>query len=179
MEFLLRCTRWVDALTDRCATIAKWAVVASCAISALNAFSRFFFSISSNAWLEIQWYLFAACVMMGAAQVLRVNEHVRVDIFYGPVSSRRKVFIDLFGLCIFLLPSMGFLLLMSWPFFTQMFLSGEMSQSAGGLIRWPAALLLPLGFTLILLQGLAEIVKRIAWLMNKLDMNLHYERPLQ
>ncbi|AKJ30900.1 sugar transporter [Caldimonas brevitalea] len=172
-------TRLVDAINDGFAWIAQWAVIASCFISAGNAAIRYSFSYSSNAWLEIQWYLFAACVMCGAAQVLRLNEHVRVDVFYGRLSGRAKVWVDLFGLVFFLVPVMVVMLIYSVPMFIQFFNSGEMSGNAGGLIRWPAVLTLPLGFGLVLLQGSAEIIKRVLWLMNRYEMNTHYERPLQ
>jgi TRAP-type mannitol/chloroaromatic compound transport system permease small subunit len=179
VNLLLKWTRWVDWLTDRFGVIAKWAVLASCFISAGNALIRYMLSESSNAWLEIQWYLFAACVMLGASQVLRVNEHVRVDVFYGRLSGRGKVLVDLFGLIVFLLPVMALMLYYSWPLFLRMYETGEMSNSAGGLIRWPVMLTLPLGFALMLLQGVAEVIKRIAWLMHRHEMDTHYERPLQ
>lgn len=179
MDGLLRLVRWVDALNDRFAWIAQWAVAASCAISAGNAVIRYSLDYSSNAWLEIQWYLFAACVMLGASQVLRLNEHVRVDVLYGHLPSRGKVAIDLFGLIFFLMPVMLLMLWLSIPLFTNMYITKEMSSNAGGLIRWPAMLMLPLGFAMMSLQGLAEIVKRIGWLMHRYEMDTHYERPLQ
>jgi TRAP-type mannitol/chloroaromatic compound transport system permease small subunit len=179
MRALLVFAHAVDWLNDRFGWIAEWAVFLSCFISAGNAVIRYAFDYSSNGFLEIQWYLFAACVMLGASQVLRVNEHVRVDIFYGRFSGRGKVFIDLFGLVVFLLPVMVAMLWFSWPVFMRMYTSGEMSNNAGGLIRWPAMLLLPLGFSMVLLQGLSEIVKRVAWLMRLHEMDTHYERPLQ
>lgn len=179
MNALLAMARWVDWLNDRFGTIAKVAVIASCFISAGNALIRYGLSISSNAWLEIQWYLFAACVMLGASQVLRVNEHVRVDLIYGRLSGRGKVFVDLFGLVFFLVPMTAIMAWLSWPLFAEMLRTGEMSGNAGGLIRWPAMLMLPLGFLLVLLQSLGEIVKRVAWLQHKFDMDIHYERPLQ
>ncbi|MDP3135716.1 MAG: TRAP transporter small permease subunit [Burkholderiaceae bacterium] len=179
MKTLLAITRCIDWVTDRFGGIAKWAVVLSCFISALNAVVRYTFDYSSNGFLEIQWYLFAACVMMGSAQVLRVNEHVRVDVFYGQLSSRGKVYIDLLGLVFFLLPAMTVMLYLSVPLFVKMFISHEMSSNAGGLVRWPAMFMLPLGFTLVLLQGLSEIIKRIGWLTNTYEMNVQYERPLQ
>jgi TRAP-type mannitol/chloroaromatic compound transport system permease small subunit len=111
--------------------------------------------------------------------VLRVNEHVRVDVFYGRLSGRGKVLVDLFGLIVFLLPVMALMLYYSWPLFLRMYETGEMSNSAGGLIRWPVMLTLPLGFALMLLQGVAEVIKRIAWLMHRHEMDTHYERPLQ
>jgi TRAP-type mannitol/chloroaromatic compound transport system permease small subunit len=179
MKFLLRCALWFDGLSQRLGTLASWAVFLSCFISCANAFVRFGFSNSSNAWLEIQWYLFAACVMLGAAWVLRVNEHVRVDILYGRLSARGKVCVDLLGLIVFLLPLMALMFKLSLPLFLQMLQSGEMSSNAGGLIRWPAMLMLPLGFAAVFTQGLFEIIKRIAWLRGDYEMNLVYERPLQ
>lgn len=179
MKALLAFAHGIDWINDKFGGIAKWAVILSCLISALNAIIRYSFDISSNGWLEIQWYLFAACVMLGAAQVLRVNEHVRVDVFYGQFPSRGKVYIDLLGLVFFLLPAMAVMLYFSAPLFLRMYLTHEMSSNAGGLIRWPAMLMLPLGFTLVLLQGLSEIIKRVGWLTHTYEMDLHYERPLQ
>jgi len=179
MKLLLAFARGIDWISDRFASVAAWAVLASCFISAGNALVRYGLHTSSNAWLEIQWYLFAACVMLGASQVLRVNEHVRVDVFYGRLSGRGKVLVDLFGLIVFLLPVMALMLYYSWPLFLRMYETGEMSNSAGGLIRWPVMLTLPLGFALMLLQGVAEVIKRIAWLMHRHEMDTHYERPLQ
>ncbi len=179
MQALLALARLIDGFNDRFGSLAKWAVVLACLISAGNAFVRYGLDISSNGWLEIQWYLFAACVMLGAAQVLRLNEHVRVDIFYGKLSSRGRVWVDLLGMAFFLLPSMGVLLYFSWPMFMSMLTSGEMSSNAGGLIRWPAMLTLPLGFGLVILQGISEVIKRIGWLTHTYDMDIHYERPLQ
>ncbi|MBL8325679.1 MAG: TRAP transporter small permease subunit [Rubrivivax sp.] len=179
MQLLLMLSRWVDALNDRFARLAEWAVLAACLISAGNAFVRYGLSISSNAFLEIQWYLFAACVMLGAAQVLRVNEHVRVDVLYGLYPTRLKVFVDLMGLLLFLIPVMVLSVVLSWPLFVNMFVSGEMSSQAGGLVRWPAMLLLPLGMGLLVLQAVAEVIKRVGWLMRLHEMDTHYERPLQ
>lgn len=179
MNALIKFTQWVDWLTDRFGKIAEWAVILSCFISAGNAVVRYAFNYSSNAFLEIQWYLFAMCVMFGAAQVLRVNEHVRVDVIYGGRSSHTKVYIDLFGLVFFLMPVMLAMVYFSLPWFLDKFHTGEMSSNAGGLVRWPAALTLPLGFSLVILQAVSEIIKRVAWLMHKLDMDTHYERPVQ
>ncbi|WP_309625492.1 TRAP transporter small permease subunit [Methylibium sp.] len=179
MPTLLRLVKLVDALSDRFAAVAQWAVLAACLISAGNAAVRYGLDLSSNAWLEIQWYLFAACVMLGAAQVLRRNEHVRVDVFYGRLSGRGKVLVDLLGLVFFLMPVMLLMLWLSVPLFLQMLATQEMSSNVGGLIRWPVMLMLPLGFALLLLQGAAEIVKRIAWLMHRHEMDTHYDRPLQ
>ena len=179
MSALLKFALGVDWISERFGRIAATAVLLAALISAGNAFLRYGLDISSNAWLEIQWYLFAVCVMLGASLVLRVNEHVRVDIFYGKLSPRGKVYIDLFGLIFFLLPLMGLMFDLSLPLFFRMLESGEMSSNAGGLIRWPAMLMLPLGFALLFIQGFFEIVKRIAWLRGEYEMNLVYERPLQ
>ena len=179
MHGLLALSRLIDRLTDAFARIAEVAVIASCFISAGNAVIRYGFDFSSNAWLEIQWYLFGACVMLGAAQVLRVNEHVRVDVLYGRYPVKAKVWVDLLGLVFFLVPVMCAMLWFSVPLLLRMFESGEVSGNAGGLIRWPAMALLPIGFGLVLLQGVSEIVKRIGWLAGKVELSLHYERPLQ
>ncbi len=178
-DALLGLCRRVDALTDRLAAVAAVAVLAACLISAGNALVRYAWDISSNAWLEIQWYLFAATVMLGAPQVLRRNEHVRVDIFYGRLAPRWAVALDIAGLVLFLLPVMMLLAVLSWPLFTRALHSGEVSSNAGGLLRWPALLLLPLGFALLCLQALAEIVKRIAHLRGHAAPAADYERPLQ
>ncbi|WP_395694354.1 TRAP transporter small permease subunit [Piscinibacter sp.] len=179
MNALFAFARAVDWLTDRFGSFAKWAVFLSCFISAGNAVVRYALDISSNAMLEVQWYMFAACVMLGAAQVLRLNEHVRVDVLYGRYNGKTQVLIDLFGLLFFLLPVMLLMVYLSTPLFIKWYQSGEMSSQAGGLIRWPAMLTLPLGFVLMTLQGVAEVIKRIGWLMHKYDLDIHYERPLQ
>ena len=179
MKSLLAFARLIDALTDRCAVIARWAILIACAISTTNAVVRYSMDYSSNAFLEIQWYLFAVCVMFGASQVLRVNEHVRVDIFYSIYSTRTKVVVDLLGLILFLLPVTLFIAYLSFPIFIKMYVSGEMSSNSGGLIRWPAMLTIPLGMFLVALQGVSEIIKRVGWLMRVHEMDTHYERPLQ
>ena len=179
METLLRLSKLIDGLNDRFAEIAKWAVLASCVISAGNAIVRYLANYSSNSWLEIQWYLFAACVMLGAAQVLRLNEHVRVDVLYGQYPGKVQAIIDLTGLVLFLMPVMFLMIYFAWPVFMRMYLTGEMSSNSGGLIRWPAMLLLPVGFTLLLLQGISEAIKRVAWLGHRYQGEFHYERPLQ
>ncbi len=179
MRPLLAFAKIIDWLNDRFGWIAEWAVFLSCFISAGNALVRYLFDSSSNGLLEIQWYMFAACVMLGASQVLRVNEHVRVDIIYARLSGHGKVYVDLFGLVFFLVPVMTAMVWFSLPLFLRMYTSGEMSNNAGGLVRWPAMLTLPLGFSLVLLQGVSEIIKRVAWLMHLHEMDTHYERPLQ
>jgi TRAP-type mannitol/chloroaromatic compound transport system permease small subunit len=179
MNGLLALSRGIDFVNDRFAIVAKWAVFASCLISCANAVVRYLANYSSNAFLEIQWYLFAACVMLGASQVMRVNEHVRVDVIYGRYSGRTQALIDLAGLVLFVVPSMIVMIHFAWPLFAKMYATGEMSSNAGGLIRWPAVMMLPLGFTLLLLQAVSEAIKRIAWLAHKYEVDFHYERPLQ
>ena len=179
MNALLALARLIDKINDKFGALAKWAVLASCFISAANAIIRYGFNYSSNAYLEIQWYLFAAVVMLGASQVLRVNEHIRVDVIYGRYSGRTQALVDLTGLALFMLPSMAIMIYFSLPLFLKMYATGEMSSNAGGLIRWPAMLLLPLGFSLLFAQGVSEAIKRVAWLAHKYEGDFHYERPLQ
>jgi TRAP-type mannitol/chloroaromatic compound transport system permease small subunit len=179
MKHLLQFCHWVDAINEKLGWLAAWAVLGACLISAGNALLRYGLDISSNAWLEIQWYLFALTVMLGAAYVLRRNEHVRVDIIYARLSGRGQVLLDLLGLVCFLLPVMLVMLALSWPLFVRTLLSGEVSSNAGGLVRWPAMVLLPLGFAMVSLQGVAEVIKRIAYLRGQFAMDAHYEKPLQ
>lgn len=179
MNVLLKFALAVDWFTRKLGTIAAWTVLAAALISAGNAFVRYGLDISSNGWLEIQWYLFAATVMLGAPVVLQLNEHVRVDILYGRLKGNGKVYVDLLGLLLFLLPVMALLAWLSWPLFVRMLETAERSSNAGGLIRWPAMLLLPLGFGLMVLQGVAEIIKRVAYLTGRYQMDTHYEKPVQ
>jgi len=178
MAGLLRAAGAMDAVSRFFGWIAAVLVLASCFISAGNAVSRYLFSLTSNAWLEIQWQMFAGIFLLGAAHVLKMNEHVRVDLFYGSASPRRKLWIDVFGIILFLIPTMTVLTFFGWEFFMEAFRSGESSSNAGGLILWPVKLLMPVGFALVLLQGLAELVKRIATLSGHLEPVAEYERPL-
>ncbi|MEK8045941.1 TRAP transporter small permease subunit [Ideonella margarita] len=179
MKALIPFALFIDKLNDRVGRFAEWAIFLSCFVSAGNALIRYGFSIGSNAWLEVQWYMFGAAVMFGASQVLRLNEHVRVDLMYARYSTRVKVYVDLFGTLFFLVPVCVAMIYYSGPLFISKFVSGEVSQSAGGLVRWPIFLTMPVGFALILLQGISEMIKRAAWLRNEYDMDTHYERPLQ
>ncbi len=179
MSRLLKFALGIDSISQRFGHIAAIAVMAAALISAGNAFIRYGLDISSNAWLEIQWYMFAVTVMLGAPLVLKLNEHVRVDIFYGKLKATKQVYIDLFGLVLFVLPVMGLMAWMSFPLFLKMYQTGEMSSNAGGLIRWPAMLTLPLGFGWMFVQALSEIIKRVAYLQGKFQMDLHYEKPVQ
>jgi TRAP-type mannitol/chloroaromatic compound transport system permease small subunit len=176
---LLKCALGVDRISEQFGHVAAFSVLAAAVISAGNAFIRYGFDLSSNGWLEIQWYLFAATVMLGAPLVLKLNEHVRVDLIYGKLTKNAPVYVDLFGLVVFLLPVMAVLTYLSWPLFTKMYFSNEVSTNAGGLVRWPAMLLLPLGFGWMFLQGVSETIKRVAYLQGKFEMDTHYEKPVQ
>src|SRR5262249_36781622 len=158
---------------------ADVSVVLACLISAGNAMIRYAFDMSSNAWLEIQWYLFTITVMLGASYTLKMNEHVRVDITYMMLSERGKEILDLAGAILFLVPTMVILAILSWPLFQLAWDTQEISSSAGGLIRWPVKLLVPVGFGLIALQGVSEVIKRAAALFGKIRFETHYERPVQ
>ena len=179
MSKLLKIALGVDKVSEQFGHIAAFTVLAAALISAGNAFIRYGFDISSNGWLEIQWYLFAATVMLGAPLVLKLNEHVRVDILYGKLKGNLPVYVDLMGLILFLLPVMGLMAWLSFPLFLKMYLTHEMSSNAGGLIRWPAMLMLPQGFGWMFLQGLSEVIKRVAYLQGIYEMNTHYEKPVQ
>ena len=179
MNALLALSRFIDAVNERLSVIANWLVLLSCLVSAGNAFSRYAFSISSNAWLEIQWYMFGTLVMLGASYTLKRNEHVRVDIVYANLSTRRQIGVDIFGVILFLLPATLILCYLSWPVFHNSWVENEVSANAGGLIRWPIKIFLPLGFALLSLQGFSELIKRVAMLTGHMKADLHYERPLQ
>jgi TRAP-type mannitol/chloroaromatic compound transport system permease small subunit len=176
---LLALSRWIDALNAKFGWVADWLVLLSCLISAANAFSRYAFGVSSNAWLEIQWYMFAGMVLLGASYTLKRNEHVRVDIVYVNVSTRRQIGIDIFGFILFMLPATIIMTYLSWPVFYNSWALGEISANAGGLIRWPVKIMLPIGFALLTLQGISELIKRIAMITGHMKADLHYERPLQ
>jgi TRAP-type mannitol/chloroaromatic compound transport system permease small subunit len=179
MAILLSLSRLIDAMNERLGWIANVCILISCLVSAGNAFSRYAFNLSSNAWLEIQWYLFAAVVMLGTSYVLRMNEHVRVDLVYGNVSARAQLWIDFLGTLVFLLPATLLLAYMSWPLFTDSWRVQEVSTNAGGLIRWPVKLLLPVGFVMLSLQGLSELIKRWAAIRGYVKIDTRYERPVQ
>ncbi len=179
MKGLLSFAHTVDWINERVGRIAVWAMFISCMVSAGNATIRYLVSMSSNAWLELQWYLFGATVLLGAPFVLKVNEHVRVDVIYSRLSSRQQASVDLFGLIFFLMPAALLIAWMAWPWFVTSFTENEMSSNAGGLVRWPIKMVIPIGFALLALQGVAEIIKRIAFLRGEYTMDLQYERPLQ
>jgi TRAP-type mannitol/chloroaromatic compound transport system permease small subunit len=176
---LLQVSRVIDAINDRFGTVATWLVLLAVLIATGNAISRYAFSASSNAWLEVQWYMFAAMVFFGAPHVLKRNEHVRVDVIYAALSERTRIWIDILGCVLFLLPLCMVLLYFTWPWFLDSWRIGEMSSNAGGLIRWPVKLMLPVGFALLALQGVSELIKRIAALNDSYRLEHRYETPLQ
>jgi TRAP-type mannitol/chloroaromatic compound transport system permease small subunit len=176
---LLKFAFGIDWVSEKLGTFASWTVLLAALISAGNAFIRYGLDLTSNGWIEIQWYLFAYTVMVGAPLVLKLNEHVRVDLIYGKLKGNKPVYVDLFGLLVFLLPVITLLAYLSAQYFWGICVSGEMSQNAGGLIRWPAVLAMPVGFAMVWLQGVAEIIKRVAYLQGKYQMDTHYEKPLQ
>ena len=185
--FFIRCfcdnflpiAKKIDYMSEKFGIVANWAVLIACLISAGNATSRYLFNIGSNAWLEAQWYLFAVMVLLGAAYTLRVNEHVRVDLIYGNVSDKTRHWIDLLGGVFFLLPMCTILIWFTWPWFVESWTLNESSNNAGGLIRWPVKLVLPLGFGILALQGFAEIVKRACAIKGTHAHEFAYEKPLQ
>ncbi len=164
MNFLLRLSRLIDSVTERVGRATMWLVLATCLISAGNAVIRKAFDMSSNAFLEIQWYLFSAVFLLGAAYTLLRNEHIRIDLLVGRLSPRGQAIVDIVGGLLFLLPMAIVITLYVWPFFTRALVSGEMSPDAGGLIRWPVWALVPAGFGLLILQACSEIIKRFAFL---------------
>lgn len=179
MTGLLGLSRGIDRLNLWLGRLAAVLVLAAALISATNAFFRYAFDMSSNAWLEIQWYLFAAIVFFGAAETLRRNEHVRVDLVYMAVSERRRLWIDIVGIILFLLPFTLLMVWLSWPVAYRTWESGEGSFSAGGLIRWPVWMLLPLGFLLVAIQGISELIKRVAALRGQIAVDTAYHKPDQ
>ncbi|MCX8085341.1 MAG: TRAP transporter small permease subunit [Rhodocyclaceae bacterium] len=164
MNFLLQFSRLIDGLSEAVGRAAIWLILVVVLISAGNAVSRFAFNLSSNAMLEIQWYLFSAIFLACAAYVLKKNEHIRIDVIAGRLSARAQNWIDIFGILFFLLPMALLIAWTSWPVFLNAWHSGETSANAGGLIRWPVRLMLPLGFALLILQAISELIKRIAYL---------------
>jgi TRAP-type mannitol/chloroaromatic compound transport system permease small subunit len=179
MSALLKFSGLVDRISEIVGKFAGYLVLACCLISAGNACIRYLFNYSSNGWLEIQWYLFAFIVLLGASHTLRLNEHVRVDLIYGAVSDRARLWIDAIGIVAFLIPACLFLAWLSWPFFFNSYAQGEVSSNAGGLTRWPVKLIIVTGFALLALQGVSELIKRVAGLMGVLQVDTTYEKPLQ
>jgi TRAP-type mannitol/chloroaromatic compound transport system permease small subunit len=174
MGVLLKISRLIDFVAEWIGRLVMWLVLAAVVISAINAVMRKLFSISSNAYLEVQWYLFAAVFMLGAGYVFLHNGHVRIDFISSRLTKRTNAIIDALGIVIFLIPLCLILIDLSWPFFMNAYESGEMSENAGGLIRWPVIVLIPLGFAILLLQAISELFKRIAFLVGARDEPFTY-----
>jgi len=164
MNGLLALSRAIDFANERIGRLVYWCVLITVLVSAANATSRYAINVASNAWLELQWYLFAGVFLLCSGYTLLHNEHIRIDVVSSQLSRRAQVWIDVFGIVFFLLPMSLFIMWLSWPVFMNAWNSGEISGSAGGLIRWPARLLVPLGFFLLSAQGFSELIKRIAYL---------------
>ena len=202
MGGLLKFSRAIDEINAQFGVVANWLVLFACVISAGNAGVRYgingmlalaadvpvlhglasgisWYGNNANAFLELQWYMFAGMVLLGGPYTLKVNEHVRVDLFYGMGSDRARIWIDIIGGLLFLLPICIILVYFTWPWFWESFQINEQSNNAGGLVRWPVKLILPVGFALMALQGLSEIIKRIAALERVIEADFKYEKPLQ
>jgi TRAP-type mannitol/chloroaromatic compound transport system permease small subunit len=162
--FLLRLCGFIDTLNDRVGRAVYWLILVAVLVSSGNAVVRYSLNTSSNAWLEVQWYLFSAVYLLCAGYTLRHNEHIRIDIVTGRFSRRTQAWIDILGGLLFLLPMAILILWLSWPMVQESWLRNEYSSDAGGLLRWPVKALIPIGFLLLSLQGLSEIIKRIAFL---------------
>jgi TRAP-type mannitol/chloroaromatic compound transport system permease small subunit len=169
MKQLLALSRAIDFVNEHIGRLVYWAVLIMVLVSAGNATSRYALNMASNAWLELQWYLFAAVFLLCAGYTLLHNEHIRIDVVSSRLSRRAQIWVDIFGLVFFLLPMTLFIMWLSWPIFMNAWTSGEISGNAGGLIRWPVRLLVPLGFLLLSAQGLSELVKRIAYLRGLIE----------
>jgi TRAP-type mannitol/chloroaromatic compound transport system permease small subunit len=166
MKALLALSRAIDFANEHIGRLVYWCVLIMVLVSAANATSRYALNMASNAWLELQWYLFAVVFLLCSGYTLLHNEHIRIDVVSSRFSRRTQIWIDVFGILLFLLPMSLFIMWLSWPVFMNAWRSGEISGSAGGLIRWPARLLVPLGFFLLSAQGISELIKRIAFLMG-------------
>ena len=164
MKSLLAFSGWMDRTSERIGHTVYWLVLAAVLISAANAIVRKAFNYSSNSFLEIQWYLFSLIFLFCAGYTLKNNEHVRIDIITSRLSARARAAIDIFGTLFFLLPMATLIMWLSWPVFVDAWTRHEVSTNAGGLIIWPARLMVPIGFFLLILQGISELIKRIAFL---------------
>ena len=164
MSFLLQVSRLIDSLTGLIGKLAMWLILATTLISAGNAIVRKVFDTSSNALLEIQWYMFAAVFMLGSGYAFLRNAHVRIDFISSKFSARGRNWVDIGGIVLFVFPLCYMMIVLAWPLFANAWTSGEMSSNAGGLIRWPVYALIPAGFALLALQSVSELIKRVAFL---------------
>ena len=179
MEALLRVSALIDALNGRIGRFVSWLILLAVLVSTVNAVVRKVFDMSSNAWLELQWQLFGAVFMLGAAWTFLANEHIRIDIVNARLPKRVRDWIDLLGHFFFFMPIVILMIYDGVPFFLRSYNINEQSLNAGGLAQWPAKLLIPLGFGLLFLQGISEIIKRVAALEHVIDIEFKYEKPLQ
>ncbi|HYD81434.1 MAG TPA: TRAP transporter small permease subunit [Paucimonas sp.] len=169
MSFLLSLSRFIDAVNEKIGLAVSWALLVAVLICSGNALIRYAFNMSSNAWLEIQWYLFSAVFLLATSYTLKRNEHVRIDVIAGRFSKRTQVWIDVFGFLLFLLPMTLIVLYYSVPYALESYRGQELSSNAGGLIVWPAKALIPLGFAMLTLQGISEFIKRVGYLLGRVD----------
>jgi TRAP-type mannitol/chloroaromatic compound transport system permease small subunit len=177
LRSLVKISRAIDALNDCVGRAVAWLVLAAVLVSSGNAFSRYAFDLSSNAWLELQWYLFSAVFLLAAGYTLKAGAHVRIDIVYGRYSPRGRAWLEILGGLVFLMPMAILILYLSWSMFTQSYATHEVSSDAGGLLRWPVKILMPAGFALLVLQGVSEIVKRVAFLRGEAPLE-EPEKPI-
>lgn len=178
MKILLTLSRLIDALNEVVGRLTYWLVLVAVLVSAGNATIRYTFNMSSNAWLEIQWYLFSAVFLFCAGYTLLHNQHIRIDVVTGRLSRRAQAWIDILGTLLFLMPMALTILWLSWPVFVDAYQRHEVSTNAGGLIIWPARLMVPIGFLLLVLQGISELIKRIAFLRGMIpDPSEKHEEP--
>lgn len=169
MTALLKISGGIDRLNEWIGRLTMWLVLAAVLISAGNAIVRKTFNVGSNAFLEIQWYLFAAVFMLGVGYVMLKNAHVRIDFISSRLSKRTNALIDAVGIVVFTIPLSIIMIDLGWPLFARAWTSGEVSHNAGGLIRWPVLMLVPLGFAILLLQAVSELIKRVAYLRGRLS----------
>ncbi|MCM3564563.1 TRAP transporter small permease subunit [Hydrogenophaga intermedia] len=177
MQALLKISSVIDRFNDLLGRLMMWFILAATLISAGNAIVRKVFGVSSNAWLEVQWYLFAAVFLLGGGYAFLRNVHVRIDFLSTRFSPRTRNWIDIIGIVVFLVPLCLMLIYEGWPVFERAWTSGEMSSNAGGLIRWPVMLLIPLGFAVLLAQGASELIKRAAFLAGAGPDVLAHKEP--
>jgi TRAP-type mannitol/chloroaromatic compound transport system permease small subunit len=168
VTLLLRLSRAIDALNERVGHLVYWLILAAVLVSAGNASVRYVFDMSSNGWLELQWYLYSAVFLLAAGYTLLHNEHVRIDVVISHLPTRVRAWIDLLGGLLFLMPMAVIIMVLSWPLVVESYTRHEFSADAGGLLRWPIRLMIPAGFLLLALQGVSEIVKRAAFLMGRI-----------
>jgi TRAP-type mannitol/chloroaromatic compound transport system permease small subunit len=178
MKPLLFCSRFIDAMNERIGRTIYWLILVAVLVSAGNAVVRYAFNRSSNAWLEIQWYLFSAVFLFCAGYTLLHNQHVRIDVITGHLSKRAQAWVDVIGTVLFLLPMAVAIMWLSWPVFLDAYRTNEISTNAGGLTVWPARLIVPIGFFLLVMQGISELIKRIAFLRGLIpDPTEKHEGP--